>query len=478
MNYCQFIAGEFRQGTSHSRFTVINPADGMPLGDYACAAAEDVDDAVRAAAGAFRAWRRTPVIERSAMLRRTASLMRERSAELAFQITRELGKPLGEAHKEVGTAAEMFEWASEEARRLYGRTIPARAEGVTQTILWEPIGPVAAFAGWNAPAITPARKISGALAAGCTIVIKPSEETAGVALIMARILKDAGIPNGVVNMVFGDPAEIADRLCSAPQIAMVTFTGATSIGKAIGSKAALTMKRAVLELGGHAPVIVCNDVDVDRVVSGAVATKYRNAGQVCTSPTRFLVHREIYEEFSEKFVMAAEALRVGDPSDETTQMGPLKNARRLDAIERIVQDARDRGLDVATGGERIGSAGYYFKPTVFLQPSLECDAAVIEPFGPIALISAFDTLDNAIDEANRLPFGLAAYAFTRDMGRAYRLANEIESGVVCINDWQASLPETPFGGHKDSGLGAEGGIEGVREFLRVKCLRQLVNDAK
>ncbi|MGT2509245.1 aldehyde dehydrogenase family protein [Cupriavidus basilensis] len=258
---------------------------------------------------------------------------------------------------------------------------------------------------------------------------------------------------------------------------MVTFTGATSIGKAIGSKAALTMKRAILELGGHAPVIVCDDVDVDRVVTGAVATKYRNAGQVCTSPTRFLVHRAIYQEFSEKFVRAAAALRVGDPSDATTQMGPLKNARRLEAIQRIVQDARSRGLDIATGGERIGSEGYYFSPTVILQPSPECDAAMIEPFGPVALISPFDALDDAIAEANRLPFGLAAYAFTQSMGRAFRLANEIESGVVCINDWQASLPETPFGGHKDSGLGSEGGIEGVREFLRLKCLRQAMNGA-
>ncbi|AQV99222.1 NAD-dependent succinate-semialdehyde dehydrogenase (plasmid) [Cupriavidus necator] len=475
MDYSQFIAGEFRQGTSRSRISVINPANGMPLGDFAGASAADVEDAVRAAEGAFRSWRKTSVAERAAMLRRAGGLMRERSVVLARQISLELGKPLAEAHKEVGTAAEMFEWASEEARRLYGRTIPARAEGVTQTVVWEPIGPVAAFAGWNAPAITPARKISGALAAGCTIVIKPSEETAGVALLMARILQDAGFPEGVVNMVFGDPAEIADMLCAAPQITMVTFTGATSIGKSIGSKAALTMKRALLELGGHAPVVVCEDVDIDRVVKGAVAAKYRNAGQVCTSPTRFLVHRAVYREFSERFVRTAEALRVGEPFDEATQMGPLKNARRLDAIERIVRDAKDRGLDVATGGERIGARGYFFKPTVILQPSLDCDAAMIEPFGPIALISAFDTLDDAIEEANRLPFGLAAYGFTQHMGNAYRLANEIESGVVCINDWQASLPETPFGGHKDSGLGLEGGTEGVREFLRVKCVRQAVS---
>ncbi|SCU76857.1 Alpha-ketoglutaric semialdehyde dehydrogenase [Cupriavidus necator] len=478
MDYCQFIAGEFRSGTSQTRFTVINPADGTPLGAYAYAAAADVDEAIRAAAGTFRTWRRTPVTERSALLRRVAALMRERSTLLAQQITRELGKPLAEAHKEVGTAAEMFEWASEEARRLYGRTIPARAERATQTVLWEPIGPVAAFAGWNAPAITPARKISGALAAGCTIVIKPSEETAGVALVMARILKDAGIPDGVVNMVFGDPAGIADQLCTAPDIAMVTFTGATSIGKALGAKAALTMKRAVLELGGHAPVIVCDDVDVDRVVSGAVAAKYRNAGQVCTSPTRFLVQRSIYQEFSEKFVKAAAALKVGDPLDAATQMGPLKNARRREAIEAIVRDARARGLDIAAGGERIEGAGYFFQPTVILQPSADSDAARIEPFGPVALISAFDTLDDAIEEANRLPFGLAAYGFTDHMGRAHRLAHEIESGVVSINDWQASLPETPFGGCKDSGLGVEGGIEGVREFLRLKCVRQLAGTAE
>jgi len=472
MQYSQFIAGEFRQGTSDTRFTVFNPSNGQALGDYAHASRTDVEEAVAAAAEAFRTWRKTSALERSALLRRVASLMRERGAAIAEQIARELGKPYGEAQKEVVTAAEMFEWASEEVRRIYGRTIPARGEGITQTVVWEPIGPVAAFAGWNAPAITPSRKISGALAAGCTIVIKPSEETAGVALHIARVIQDAGIPDGVVNMVFGEPGEIADILCAAPQIAMVTFTGATSIGKVIGSKAALTMKRATLELGGHAPVVVCDDVDVDRVVRMAVATKYRNAGQVCTSPTRFLVQSPIFDVFCEKFVEAAKAVKVGDPFDSATQMGPLKNLRRLEAIERMVQDARQRGLTVAAGGERIGSEGFFYRPTVILQPTLDSDAATIEPFGPVALISAFDQLDDAIAEANRLPFGLAAYAYTNQLSRAHRLAHEIDSGVVCINEWQASLPETPFGGHKDSGLGSEGGIEGIQEFLRIKCVRQ------
>jgi succinate-semialdehyde dehydrogenase/glutarate-semialdehyde dehydrogenase len=472
MQYSQFIAGEFRQGTSAERFTVIEPSTGQPLGDYAHAAPADVQAAIDAAESALRAWRTTSALERSVLLRRVAALMRERGDAIATQIARELGKPFGEAQKEVVTAAEMFEWAAEEARRIYGRTIPARAGGITQTVALEPIGVVAGFAGWNAPAITPSRKISGALAAGCTIVIKPSEETAGVALHIARAVQDAGVPDGVVNLVFGEPGAIADQLCASPQVHMVTFTGATAIGKQIGAKAALTMKRATLELGGHAPVVVCDDADVDRVARAAVATKYRNAGQVCTSPTRFLVQAGVFDAFLDRFVQAAQALKVGDPFDAATQMGPLKNERRLQSIDRLVQDARARGLTIATGGERIGTEGFFYRPTVIVRPSLDCDAANIEPFGPVALISPFNDLDEAIAEANRLPFGLASYAFTNDVQRAHRLAGEIDSGVVCINEWQASLPETPFGGHKDSGLGSEGGVEGLMEFLRVKCVRQ------
>lgn len=478
MSYSQWIAGVFRQGASTQRFTVINPSTGQPLGDYAHATQQDVQAAIDAANQALRTWRKTSALERSTLLRRVAALMRERGNAIGTQIARELGKPLGEAQKEVVTAAEMFEWAAEEARRIYGRTIPARTAGVTQTMVLEPIGVVAAFAGWNAPAITPARKISSALAAGCTIVIKPSEETAGVALHIARAVQDAGVPDGVVNMVFGDPGEIADQLCASPKVAMVTFTGATSIGKQIGAKAALTMKRATLELGGHAPVIVCDDLDsadVDRVARMAVATKYRNAGQVCTSPTRFLVQASVFDAFCARFVEAVQALKVGDPFDAATQMGPLKNVRRLQAIEQLVQDARGRGLTIATGGERIGTDGFFYQPTVIVRPSIDCDAANIEPFGPVALISPFAELDDAIAEANRLPFGLASYAFTNHLERAHRLAHEIDSGVVCINEWQASLPETPFGGHKDSGLGSEGGIEGLQEFLRVKCVRQGVS---
>ncbi|CAM3916841.1 Succinate-semialdehyde dehydrogenase/glutarate-semialdehyde dehydrogenase [Bordetella tumbae] len=472
MKYTQFIAGEFRPGKSNKLIQGVNPTTGEALEAFPYATATDVEEAIQAATGAFKSWRKTSALERSSLLRRVAALMTERTETFAEQISLELGKPIGEARKEVVTASEMFEWSAEEARRLYGRTIPARTAGTTQTVMLEPIGPVAAFSGWNAPAITPARKISGALAAGCTVVLKPSEETAGVALLIAQSIQDAGIPAGVVNMVFGDPIEIADLLCASPNIAMLTFTGATSVGKELGTKAAKTLKRATLELGGHAPVIVCADVDIDRVVKSAVATKYRNSGQFCVCPTRFLVDEAIFPEFCEKFVNAAAALKVGDPLDPSTQMGPLKNQRRLDSIERLVDDASARGFKIATGGQRIGTTGFYYQPTVILRPGIESDVANIEPFGPVALLSSFKHLDEAISEANRLPFGLAAYAFTNHLGTAHRLANEIESGSVCINEWQASLPETPFGGHKDSGLGSEGGIEGLREFIRVKCVRQ------
>jgi len=472
MDYSQFIAGEYRQGTSDIQFSVLNPATAEILGTYALASAADVGAAIDAASSAFEQWSKTSASERASLLRSVAHLMTQRTEQIARQISLELGKPLTESRKEVATAAEMFEWSAEEARRLYGRTIPSRTPDTTQTVMLEPVGPVAAFAGWNAPAITPARKISGALAAGCSVVIKPSEETAGVALLIAHAVKDAGLPDGVLNMVFGDPVQVADAVCESPKIAMITFTGATSVGKELGAKAARSLKRATLELGGHAPVIVCADVDIDRVVKAAVATKYRNAGQFCVCPTRFLVDETIFEEFSEKFAKGASALKVGNPLDPATQMGPLKNKRRLDSVERMVNDARARGLRITAGGERKGTDGFYYAPTVILNPGSDADAANIEPFGPIALIGSFTTLDEAITEANRLPFGLAAYAFTNSLGNAHRFSHELESGAVCVNEWQASLPETPFGGFKDSGLGSEGGIEGLREFIKVKCVRQ------
>ena len=473
MQYGQYISGAFRPGTCSRVFQVINPSDESVLGEYAYASRTDLEAAVAAAKQSFGAWKKLSSYARSQLLHKVSALLVERKDVIAQTIALELGKPYAEAQREVLTAAEMFDWAAEEARRIYGRTIPARTPNTTQQVVFEPIGVVAAFSGWNAPAITPARKISGALSAGCTIVIKPSEETAGVALHIAHAVHDAGIPAGVVNLVFGEPGEIADFLCDAPDVAMVTFTGATSIGKLLGAKAARTMKKATLELGGHAPVIVCDDVDAEKVARMAVAAKYRNAGQVCTSPTRFMVQRGIFERFKAAFVAAAQTIQVGSPMDAASQMGPLKNQRRLDAIDALVRNARELGCEIACGGHRLEGAGYFYAPTAIIEPGLKAQASNLEPFGPLALITPFDTIDEAIAEANRLPFGLAAYTFTQSLHTSDRFANEIESGVVCINEFVASLPETPFGGYKDSGLGSEGGIEGTHEFLKLKTVRRI-----
>ena len=472
MQYSQFIDGEFCAGSSSETIEVISPSTSSAIGSYAMADAVDVARAIACAKKAQTAWKKSGAVQRSELLRKIAAEMRADRDNFAKQIASELGKPYSEAQKEVDVAAEMFEWSAEEARRLYGRVIPARTPGIQQIAQLEPVGVVAGCSGWNAPAITPSRKISAALAAGCSIVIKPSEETAGVALLIAQACQRAGTPAGLVNMVFGNPAAIADQLCSAPDIAMITFTGGTEVGKQLGAKAAAHMKKATLELGGHAPVIVWSDVDIDKVAAAAVATKYRNAGQVCTSPTRFLIHESIYEAFCAKFVEHANKLRVLDPFDDKAQMGPLKNQRRRSAIAQLVANALESGATLLAGGKAIDRPGFFFEPTVLALRDKRADASRIEPFGPVALLIPVKDADEALNEANSLPFGLAAYAFTNDIKLAHRFANEIESGVVCINELQASLPETPFGGYKDSGLGSEGGIEGLREFLKVKCVRQ------
>lgn len=472
MQYSQYISGKFRDGSSENVYDVLNPSNLETLGKLKFTNSKDIEEAIHSAKNAFEIWHKTTAYDRSVLIRKIANCMYKQVDQLAEQISLELGKPLQDAKKEVQTAAEMFEWASEEARRIYGKTIAPRTARIKQTVVYEPVGVVAAFSGWNAPAITPARKISAALAAGCSIVIKPSEETAGIALKIAQIIDELDFPKGVVNMIFGNPEQISNILCESSDIAMITFTGATSIGKSLAEKASKHLKKLTLELGGHAPVIICEDVDVEKVAEAAVTAKFRNAGQVCTSPTRFLIHESIFNEFSQRFVEHAKKIKVGNPFDARTQMGPLKNARRLSAIEDLVWNARNLGVEVATGGKKIEKlSGYFYAPTVLMQPSLDVQVNHIEPFGPVAILSSFDDLVTALSEANRLPFGLAAYAFTNNFSYIERISNEIESGVISINDWQASLPETPFGGVKDSGLGTEGGSEGIHEFLKIKTVR-------
>ncbi|WP_373979368.1 NAD-dependent succinate-semialdehyde dehydrogenase [Achromobacter sp. JD417] len=452
---------------------VIDPATQTVLGRLPVASPDDIDEALESAQRSFPGWRDTPALDRAAILRRTATLMRERTPRLAWLITRELGKPLAESEKEVATAAEMFEWGAEEARRTYGRLIPGRVGGIRQMAIPEPIGPVAAFAGWNAPAITPSRKIAGALAAGCSIVIKPSEETPAIALEIGRALADAGLPAGVLSMVFGDPGEISRRLIESPVIRMVTFTGSTAIGRELATMAAAGLKRATLELGGHAPVLVFGDADPIQAADTVLAAKLRNSGQICTSPTRMVVHESVYDRFVERLAERARGWRVGNGLEAGVQMGPLANPRRLAAMETMVADALDRGARLAAGGQRLDLPGWFWAPTVLSGVSADCRAANTEPFGPLALVQPFTSMDEALHEANRLPFGLASYVFTRDAATARIASERIESGVVCINHCQASLPETPFGGFKDSGLGKEGGVEGIQEFMQVKYVSQM-----
>ena len=452
---------------------VIDPATQAVLGQLPIASAEDVDEALEAARRSFPSWRDTAPMERAAILRRAATFMRERTPRLAWLITRELGKPLAESEKEVATAAEMFEWGAEEARRTYGRLIPGRTGGIRQMAIPEPIGPVAAFSGWNAPAITPSRKIAGALAAGCSIVIKPSEETPAIALEIGRALSDAGLPAGVLNMVFGDPGEISRQLIESPITRMVTFTGSTAIGRQLATMAAASLKRATLELGGHAPVLVFGDADPLHAADTILAAKLRNSGQICTSPTRMMVHESVYERFVERLAERARGWRVGNGLEAGVQMGPLANPRRLAAMETMVADALDHGARLAAGGQRLDLPGWFWEPTVLSDVTTECLAANTEPFGPMALVQPFTGMDEALEQANRLPFGLASYVFTRDAATARIASERIESGVVCINHCQASLPETPFGGFKDSGLGKEGGVEGLQEFMQVKYVSQV-----
>lgn len=467
----QVIGGRRRQGADERVRPVINPSTGEAVGTLTFASESDVTAALQAAQGAQDDWRRMPAVQRSRLLRTVADSLRSRRESIAERIAIELGKPVAQGRSEADTAVEMFEWAAEEARRCYGQVMPARVNGLQQRTELRPVGVVAAFSGWNAPIITPARKISGALAAGCAIVLKPSEETPGAALLLQDALDEAGVPPGVVNLVFGDPGQIARQLISSPVVRAFSFTGGIAVGRQLGSLAAEHLKRATLELGGHAPVLVFDDVDVEQVAATAVSAKFRNSGQVCTSPTRFCVQREVFDRFVERFVERTEALRVGDPFSVSVDMGPLKNAGRVNATDFLVGDARDATLEIPSGGRRLPGAGCFYEPTVIVDPEHRGRVSHEEPFGPIAIMKPFDTEEEAITEANRLPVGLAAYAFTRDLLRAHRLAEQVQCGSLAINDWAVSMPETPFGGVLDSGYGLEGGWQGLREFMQVVTIR-------
>ncbi|WP_250520742.1 MULTISPECIES: NAD-dependent succinate-semialdehyde dehydrogenase [unclassified Caballeronia] len=468
------IDGEWRAGTHEQRAVVRNPSTGASLGELTLASEQDMALALEAAQRGFETWRKTSAYERAKILGRAADLLRERAESIAQLITLEQGKPLAEARMEAGGAGDHVDWYAEEARRAYGRLIPARQRGARQIVQREPVGPVAAFSPWNFPVSQLVRKIAGALAAGCSIIAKGPEETPSSCIEMCRAFQDAGLPSGVLNLLFGVPAEVSSYLIRSDVIRKVSFTGSVPVGRALGAMAAQHLKRCTLELGGHAPFIVSEDADVSAAAALGAGLKFRNAGQVCASPTRFFVQSSVYDAFTDAFASHAARLKVGAGDASDTQMGPVAHARRLDAMASFVADARECGATVRVGGERVpGTDGYFFQPTVLTDVPDSARVMHDEPFGPIASVLRFDTLDEVIGRANALPYGLAAFAFTRSIATATRLADDLECGMVSINHFGLAAPETPFGGWKDSGYGSEGGSEGLDAYLQPKFVSQV-----
>jgi succinate-semialdehyde dehydrogenase/glutarate-semialdehyde dehydrogenase len=475
MNYPDvqlLIDGEWGPAAGGKTLPVLNPATGETIGSLAHAERPDLDRALAAAEKAFAKWRLVSAYDRSKAMRKVAELIRERADDIATLMVMEQGKPFAEARGETMIAPDLLEWFAEEGRRAYGRVIPARAPGIYQLVIKEPIGVVAAFTPWNFPINQAIKKVAAAIAAGCSIIVKGPEETPGSLAALFKCFGDAGFPPGVVNLVYGVPADISSYLIPHPIVRKISFTGSTAVGKNLAAMAGQHMKRVTMELGGHAPAIVFDDADLDVATKVLAANKFRNAGQVCIAPTRFLVQERVYEDFVGRFVKAAEAVKVGDGLQKDTTMGPLANDRRVQAMDSFVADAVQHGGTVRTGGARIGNKGNFFQPTVLTDVPKDARVMNEEPFGPLAVMMPFRHVDDAVAEANRLPYGLAAYAYTRSAHTATRVANEVESGMMSINHHGLALPETPFGGTKDSGYGSEGGIEGLDAYLGTKFVSQ------
>lgn len=466
------IDGEWLEAGARRTHRVIDPATGDALGEVPLADAADLDRALDATARAYRLWRATPGPERGAVLKRAAALIRQRADTIARDATREQGKPLAEAKAETLGAANLFEYYGEEARRVYGRVLP-RPAGQRSLVLHEPVGPVAAFAPWNFPVINPARKLVGPIAAGCSVILKPAEEAPASAIALVRALVDAGLPRGVCQLVFGVPDEVSRRLLASPVVRKLSFTGSTAIGKHLMKLCADTMKRTTMELGGHAPVILFDDCDLDAAVETLAAGKLRNAGQVCVSPTRFYVQEGIHDRFVEAMTARIRGVTVGNGLDGATAMGPLANPRRPAAMAQFVADAIARGARLRTGGEAIGGDGFFWQPTLLSDVPQEARIMNEEPFGPVVITAPFATFDEVVEQANRLPYGLAAFAFTRDARRANLIGDAIEAGLVGINTVALAQTDSPFGGIKESGHGSEDGPEGLQACLVPKTIHQI-----
>ena len=468
-----YIDGQFKSGEGRREQDIVNPATDEVVGHLPHATPADLDDALAAAQRAFESWRKTSPLERSKLLRKVAALARERAAEIGRGITLDQGKPLAEAMAEVNACAEHAEWHAEECRRIYGRVIPARLEGVRQLVLREPIGVCAAFSPWNFPFNQAMRKVTAALGAGCTIVIKGPEDAPSAVVALAQLFHDAGLPSGCLNVVWGVPHEVSDHLIKSPIVRKISFTGSVPVGKQLAALAGSLMKRCTMELGGHAPVIVCDDADVEAAADLLVPFKFRNAGQVCISPTRFYVQEGAYDRFVARFLATLEKIKVGDGLAPDTRMGPLAQARRVTAVATFVEDAQQRGASILAGGGPLPGAGNFFSPTLIADLPEDSRLMTEEPFGPVAGLVRFKTLDEVLKRANSLPFGLAAYAFTGGTRNAHAITQGLQAGMVSINHFGLALAETPFGGIKDSGYGIEGGAETFDGYLNTKFVTQM-----
>jgi succinate-semialdehyde dehydrogenase / glutarate-semialdehyde dehydrogenase len=467
-----FINGAWIAEGEAGSMEVVNPATGQVIGQCPKASAAQLDAALAAADEAFVTWSKTSGAQRHAILRRAADHLRERAPAIARIITAEMGKPHAQAVGEITGLADVTDFLGEEAKRRGGRLIPTRGDQlIVQMVTHEPVGPSVLLTPWNFPVNLPGKKIAGALAAGCTAILKPAENTPASAQLLVECYVDAGLPAGVLNLVYGDPGPVSEHLIASPSVRKVSFTGSTAVGKQLGALAASHMKRFTPELGGHAPVIVSKHADLPRAVAMCAATKFRNAGQVCVSPTRFLVDKAIYDTFVAEFAAVAGKLKVGDPgADESVEMGPLAHGRRIAAMEAVVADASGNRGEVVTGGSVIAGHGFFFEPTVIANPATDSRFMTEEPFGPIAGIVPYDTIEDAVRIANSLRYGLAAYAFSGNLDEAHYLGRALRAGMVGINQLIVSSPETPFGGVGDSGFGSEGGEEGYLAFTDTKLV--------
>lgn len=467
-----FIAGEWVTTRGRKTESVLNPATEEVLGQLPHASTADLDRALETIAEGFTEWRRIIPMERGRILNKTAALLRERMNEIAPVATMESGKTLMQARMEVNLSANIFEWYAEEGRRAYGRLIPRQGPGTRMLVVKDPVGPAAGFTPWNFPIGNPARKYGAALGAGCSCILKPAEETPASAMAVTQCLLDAGVPPRAIALVFGVPAEVSAHILSSPVIRAMSFTGSIPVGKQLMKLCADRMIRTTMELGGHAPVIVFDDADINKVLDGAVPFKFANAGQICVSPTRFYIQEKSYKDFVNGFTERAKQITVGNGLDENNRMGPLIHARRRDAVEELVKDAVKHGAKIHTGGNRLDGAGYFYAPTVISDVPVEARIMNEEPFGPVAIMNPFSDFDGVIKQANRLPYGLAGYAFTNDVRTSRLLGDQLEAGMLGINTFGISLPESPFGGIKESGHGSEEGIEGLESFLVTRTISE------